>query len=165
MASKEDTNAQEYQALLVWEGNLGHGTSNYMDYGRKYSVRIEGKPDLVGSCDPLFLGDAALHSPEDLFLAALSSSHMLSYLALCSRNKINVLKYQDRVRATMKGKLGGGKFDSVTLEPLVVIAPGDERLAMKLHDKAHDESGIVRTMKIKVKHEATIRVDFSGSSR
>jgi organic hydroperoxide reductase OsmC/OhrA len=166
MASTDDKNIQEYQALLVWEGNLGHGTSNYMDYGRKYSVRIEGKPDLIGSCDPVFLGEATLHTPEDLFLAALSSSHMLSYLALCSRNKINVLKYQDHVRATMKRKpAGGGKFDSVTLEPLVVIAPGDERLAMKLHDKARDESVIARSTKVTVKHEATIRVDFAATAR
>ena len=166
MASKDDKNLQEYSALLVWEGNLGAGTSNYMDYGRSYSVRIEGKPNLVGSSDPLFLGDASLHSPEDLFLAALSSSHMLSYLMLCSRNKINVLKYQDRVRGTMKRKPGGGgKFDSVTLEPLIVIAPGDEKLAMKLHDKAHAECVVAQSVKVSVKHKATIRVDFAANSR
>jgi organic hydroperoxide reductase OsmC/OhrA len=137
-----------------------------MDYGRSYTVRIEGKPNLVGSSDPLFLGDATLHSPEDLLLAALASSHMLGYLTLCSRNKINVLKYQDRVHGTMNRKPGGhGKFDSVTLEPLVVIAPGDEKLAMKLHETAHKECVIAQAVKITVKQKPSIRVDFAAHSR
>jgi organic hydroperoxide reductase OsmC/OhrA len=161
-----DKKLQEYSALLVWEGNLGHGTSNYMDYGRTFSVRIEGKPNLTGSSDSLFLGDASLHNPDDLFLAALAAAHMNGYLALCSRSKINVLKYQDRVHGTVKIKPdGGGKFESVTLEPLVVIAPGDEKLAMKLHDTAHDQSVIAQSVKVKVRHKATIRVDFAANSR
>jgi organic hydroperoxide reductase OsmC/OhrA len=163
MAAKDDKNVQEYSAVLLWEGNLGHGTSNYMDFGRSYSIRIEGKANIVGTSDPLFLGDPSLHSPEDMFLAAL---HMLIYLTLCSRNEINVLKYQDRVHGTMNRKpAGGGKFHSVTLEPLVVMAPGNEKLAMKLHDKAHAECVIAQSVKISVKHKATIRVDFAASSR
>lgn len=166
MAANGEKNLHEYSALLVWEGNVGHGTSNYMDYGRTYSVRIDGKPNLIGSCDPLLLGDAALNSSEDFFLAALASSHMMTYLALCSRNKINVLKYQDRARAIIKRKPDGpGQFESVTLEPLVVIAPGDEKLAMKLHDKAHKECAIAQSVKIPVKHNATVRIDFAAHSR
>ena len=163
---KDNKNRHEYSALVVWEGNLGSGTSNYMDYGRGFSVRIDGKPNLVGSCDPLLLGDATLHSPEDLLLAALSSSHMHGYLTLCSRNKINVLKYQDRVHATMKGMPAtGGKLETITLEPLVVIAPGDETLAMKLHDTAHDCSIIAQAVRTKVKYNPTIRVDHAANSR
>lgn len=166
MASKDNKNRQEYSALVVWEGNLGAGTSNYMDYGRGFTVRIDGKPNLVGSSDPLLLGDPTLHSPEDLLLAALSSSHMHGYLTLCSRNKINVLKYQDRVHATMKRTPAvGGKLETITLEPLVVIAPGDETLAMKLHDTAHDRCIIAQAVKTKVKYKATIRVDHSANSR
>jgi organic hydroperoxide reductase OsmC/OhrA len=166
MASKDDKNVEEYAALVVWEGNLGSGTSNYMDYGRGFTVRIDGKPNLVGSSDPFFLGDATLHSPEDLLLAALSSSHMHGYLALCSRNKINVLKYQDRVHGTMKRKPGGSaKFESITLEPLIVIAPCDEKLAMKLHGTAHDQCVIAQAVKTKLKVKPTIRVDHAAYSR
>jgi organic hydroperoxide reductase OsmC/OhrA len=166
MALKDNKNRQEYFALVVWEGNLGSGTSNYMDYGRGFSVRIDGKPHLVGSSDPLLLGDATLHTPEELLLAALSSSHMHGYLTLCSRNKINVLRYQDHVHATMKGTpAAGGKFEAITLEPLVVIAPGDETLAMKLHETAHDRCIIARALKTKLKYQATIRVDHAANSR
>jgi hypothetical protein len=43
-----------YQVALVWEGNLGTGTSDYTAYGRQYRVGIAGKPDLLGSADPMF---------------------------------------------------------------------------------------------------------------
>jgi organic hydroperoxide reductase OsmC/OhrA len=166
MVFKDKKSRQEYSALVVWEGNLGSGTSNYMDYGRGFSVRTDGKPNLVGTSDPLLLGDATLYTPEDLLLAALSSSHMHGYLTLCARNKINVLKYQDRVHAVMKGTPAtGGKLEKITLEPLVVIAPGDETLAMKLHDTAHDCSIIAQAIRTKVKYKATIRVDHAANSR
>ena len=167
MSSLSDKNVHVYSAHLLWEGNTGHGTANYMDYVRRYRIRIEGKPDLVGSCNPLFLGDGALHDPEDLFVAALSSCHMLSYLALCSRSKINVLTYQDRAHGALRMTPdGGGKFESVTLEPLVTIVGGcDENLAMKLHDKAHKLCFIANSVKIPVHHNAVVRADFSAAAR
>src|SRR5947207_15981259 len=77
----------EYASRLVWEGNKGDGTSSYSTYGRQYRIHIGGKPDIVGSADKSFLGDPEKHDPENLFLAALSSCHLLSYLALCAKHK------------------------------------------------------------------------------
>ena len=34
-------NAHDYKARLVWDGNLGEGTSTYMGYGRKYRPAFE----------------------------------------------------------------------------------------------------------------------------
>ena len=94
-------NAHDYKARLVWDGNLGEGTSTYTGYGRKYRVQFDGKPDLTGSADPIFRGDANIYNPEDLFVASLSSCHLLSYLALCARSKINVIAYEDDAIGTM----------------------------------------------------------------
>jgi organic hydroperoxide reductase OsmC/OhrA len=58
-----------YKAVLVWQGNLGTGTSTYQGYGRSWNLRTEGKPDLTGSADPAFRGNPALHNPEDLLVA------------------------------------------------------------------------------------------------
>src|SRR6185295_1170294 len=96
---------------LAREGNHGDGTTNYTTYGRQYRVSIDGKPELTGSADPTFRGDAALHNPEDLFLIAISSCHMLSYLALCARARINVTAYRDDATGTMElDRRGGGRF-------------------------------------------------------
>ena len=88
----------EYASRLVWEGD---GTSSYTTYVRNHHVEIEGKPDLALSADPIFRGDATRPNPEDIFLAALSSCHLLSYLAICARNKINVIAYEDNASGIM----------------------------------------------------------------
>jgi len=149
-----------YNAELVWTGNHGDGTSNYERYGRDYSVRMEGKPDLAGSADPVFLGDAARHNPEDLLLAAITGCHILSYLALCARSRICVLAYRDRADAVMETTPdGGGRFTSATLHPRVVIRDAAQReRALALHDKAHAHCFIASSCNFPIRHEATIEV-------
>jgi organic hydroperoxide reductase OsmC/OhrA len=153
-------NAHDYKAKLVWEGNLGDGTSSYMGYGRRYRLKIDGKPDLTGSADPMFRGDANAYNPEDLFVAALSSCHLLSYLALCARSKINVVAYEDDAIGTLLLRPdGGGSFESVTLRPSVTIAAGgDEKRALELHETAHDLCFIAASVKIPVGHQPQIKV-------
>jgi organic hydroperoxide reductase OsmC/OhrA len=153
-------NAHDYKAHLVWEGNLGDGTSTYTGYGRKYRLKIDGKPDLIGSADPMFRGDGNVYNPEDLFVAALSSCHLLSYLALCARTKINVVAYEDDASGTIVLRPdGGGKFESVTLRPRVTIAAGgDEKRALELHETAHDLCFIAASVSIPVLQEPQIRI-------
>jgi organic hydroperoxide reductase OsmC/OhrA len=129
-----------YQTRLTWEGNLGQGTSTYQGYGRQWRVHVDGKPDLVGTADHAFRGEQDKFNPEELLVISLSSCHMLSYLALCARNKISVLSYSDEASGAMKTTPdGGGRFESVTLRPKVEIADkSGEALAFKLHEKAHE---------------------------
>ena len=148
----------EYKARLVWEGNLGSGTSTYRGYGRQWRVQVDGKPDLVGSADPAFRGESDKHNPEDLLVAALSSCHMLSYLALCARNKISVVSYRDEASGVMKTTPdGGGKFESVTLRPEVRIADESTRtFAEELHERAHSLCFIAASMNFPVRHSAVV---------
>ena len=152
--------AHDYRAHLIWDGNLGDGTTTYTGYGRKYRLQIDGKPDLMGSADPIFRGDANVYHPEDLFVAALSSCHLLSYLALCARTKINVIAYEDDASGTMVMRPdGGGKFESVTLRPVVTIAPGsDAKRALELHETAQDLCFIAASVSIPILHEPQIKV-------
>jgi organic hydroperoxide reductase OsmC/OhrA len=128
-----------YKTQLTWEGNLGQGTSTYQGYSRQWRIRIDGKPDLVGTADHAFRGDTDKLNPEELLVVSLSSCHMLSYLALCARNKISVVSYSDEASGVMKTTPdGGGRFESVTLRPKVEIADkAGETLARELHEKAH----------------------------
>ena len=150
----------EYKSRLTWNGNLGTGTSTYAGYGRDYTVSIEGKPDLRGSADPIFRGSAELHNPEDLFIAALSSCHMLSYLALCARKGVSVLTYEDNAAGTLVFTAdGGGRFEEVTLNPVVTIAHSEKlALAESLHDDAHRLCYIASSSNSTVHHVAVVRV-------
>lgn len=148
-----------YRHRLVWDGNLGDGTATYQAYGRQYRILVDGKPALAGSANPMFRGDAALHDPEDLFLAAIASCHMLSYLALCARAGINVVAYEDDAEGTLLlDRSGGGRFENVILHPRVTISAGDAERARSLHEEAHELCFIASSCSVPIRHEATIVV-------
>lgn len=154
MSGKE----HEYVARLTWDGNPGDGTASYERYGRQFVVQIDGKPDLRGSADPQFRGDAALHNPEDLFLAAISTCHMLSYLALCARRGVRVVAYEDEARGTLRfDGTGGGRFVEVTLHPRVTIsADSDLALARELHGEAHETCYVASSCSVPIHHQPVV---------
>jgi organic hydroperoxide reductase OsmC/OhrA len=153
------TNVHDYAARLRWEGNTGRGTSTYTSYERSWRVGIEGKPDLAGSAAAMFRGDAARHDPEDLFLAAIVSCHMLSYLALCAREGVDVVEYEDEARGRLVLEGGGGRFEEVVLHPTVTVR--DEatvELAERLHVTAHELCFIASSCRVPIRHQAVVRV-------
>jgi organic hydroperoxide reductase OsmC/OhrA len=155
----EMSRSHAYHAELVWEGNTGEGTTRYDAYQRCYRVLVAGKPELRGSADPAFRGDASLHNPEDLFLAAISSCHMLTYLALCAREGISVLDYRDHAAGELVLDVaGGGRFESVTLRPEVTLAnPLEQERALQLHALAHQRCFIASSCSVPITHQAVIR--------
>lgn len=146
-----------YALQLRWTGNKGQGTTGYRDYDRTHEIVVEGKPVLKGSADPAFLGDPALHNPEDLLVASLSACHMLWYLHLCAESGIVVTDYRDDASGTMAQQAGKAQFTSVVLKPTVVIkAGGDTEKAAQLHERANELCFIARSVNFPVGHEPTI---------
>lgn len=149
-----------YTVDLTWEGNRGTGTAEYTGYGREHRVAIAGKPDLPVSADPAFRGDAGRHNPEDLLLAAVASCHMLSYLALCARQRIAVTSYTDSASGTLALRPDGGGFTEISLRPRVTIAHGgDAALAVALHDRAHALCFIANSCSFPIHHQAEVEVE------
>jgi organic hydroperoxide reductase OsmC/OhrA len=147
-----------YHLNLNWEGNRGEGTSSYHSYDRNYRIRLDGRPDLLGSADSAFRGDPALYNPEDLLMAALSACHMLSYLALCARKGVVVHEYRDEAEGALTlTATGGGHFSSVTLHPKVRVASQAQAdLARELHTKAHEDCFIASSCNFPIHHEAEV---------
>ncbi|MEO3428060.1 OsmC family protein [Pelagibius sp. CAU 1746] len=146
-----------YQAKLTWTGSAGGGTTDYRSYSREYRVDFQDKPSLTGSADPAFRGDPKLHNPEDLLVVALSSCHMLSYLALASLEGLEVVAYEDQASGTMQQEGRGGRFTEVILRPRVVLAPGsDLARGEALHEDAHATCFIANSVNFPVRHEAEI---------
>lgn len=145
-----------YATTLEWNGNTGLG---YPDYGRTHTIRIAGKSDLIVTADPAFLGDPTKHNPEDLLVAALSSCHLLTYLALCARARIVVTSYRDAATGTMVTPPGDlGHFIEVVLHPEVTVADASMiAKAMELHDPAHKYCFIANSVNFPVRHEAVCR--------
>lgn len=155
-----------YALDLVWEGNRGTGTSGYRDYGRDVLLRAAGKPDLAGSADPTFRGDASRWNPEELLLAALAQCHLLSYLHSAVNHGIVVVAYDDSPVGTMSQVGQGGRFTSVTLHPHVVITDAAlADLAREIHHEASANCFIAASVNFPVLHEAVIEVRSSPTTR
>lgn len=151
--------SHHYHSLIKWTGNKGKGTKSYTSYERSYDIIIENKPTLKGSADPAFRGNAELHNPEDLFLASISSCHMLWYLHLCAENNITVIDYQDKAKAEMElTSEGKGHFTEAILNPEVVILEKDKiELAESLHQKANEFCFIANSCNFPILHQPSVK--------
>jgi organic hydroperoxide reductase OsmC/OhrA len=143
-----------YSVSVVWTGNTGHGTRSYTGYERAHEIRSGQKPAVPGSSDPAFRGDPTRYNPEELFVAALSSCHMLWYLHLCADAGIGVVSYQDNPKGTMIETAEGGRFTNVTLHPAVEVTESAER-AEALHKRAHQLCFLANSVNFPVEHQAT----------
>lgn len=143
-----------YKSSLQWTGNKGSGTMDYRSYDRSYTVSIEGKPDIHGSSDSAFLGDASKYNPEDLLVASISSCHLLWYLHLCAKNGIVVIEYKVAAKGIMiENADGSGKFKEVILYPQVLISEHTQvDLANSLHAAANKMCFIANSVNFPVKH-------------
>jgi organic hydroperoxide reductase OsmC/OhrA len=149
-----------YTCTMTWTGNTGQGTASYKAYSRDHVYSGPGKPDLPGSADPAFRGDAGRYNPEELLVASLSSCHMLWYLHLCAIGGVNVLAYRDEAKGTLaEDAAKGGYFTEVTLYPKVTIAKGgDVAKARELHHSAHAKCYIANSVNFPVACEPEVVV-------
>jgi organic hydroperoxide reductase OsmC/OhrA len=156
MAGKTHT----YTCKVTWTGNTGTGTSSYRAYSRDHVIAAQGKPDLPGSSDPAFRGDAKRYNPEDLLVASLAACHMLWYLHLCADAKVAVVAYTDTPVGTMaEDPARGGWFTGVTLRPQVAITTdSDAAKARELHQQAHAKCYIANSVNFAVACEPEIVV-------
>lgn len=152
--------SHDYHVRVVWTGDRGTGTSDYRAFGRDHRILIEGKPELLGSSDPAFRGDATRHNPEDLLVASLAACHMLWFLHLAAESGLIVTAYTDDAHGRMRlAADGGGRFEAVTLRPVVTIRAGDPARAGAVHDEAHRRCFIANSVNFPVTHRPEIRVD------
>ncbi|HEX5306686.1 MAG TPA: OsmC family protein [Dyella sp.] len=148
-----------YRVDVLWTGNRGTGTDGYRNYSRNHVIRVPGKPELIGSADPTFRGDAARHNPEDMLVAALSTCHMLSYLHMATVAGVVVTDYTDAAEGTMVTEGDSGHFTEVVLRPVVVItASSDPAKAEAAHEAAHHACFIANSVNFPVRCEPRIVV-------
>jgi organic hydroperoxide reductase OsmC/OhrA len=125
------------------------------NYGKDHSVRFSGGQSLRNSAAPgVYGGDPAASNPEELLLAALSSCHMLTFLAVAANRGYVIESYHDEASAEL-GKNADGKMAVVkaTLTPKVAFSgdkqPNAEEYAA-LHARAHAACFIANSVKAAV---------------
>jgi organic hydroperoxide reductase OsmC/OhrA len=142
-----------HHATVAWKRTSADFT--YDSYNRAHEVRFKsGAIVLPGSSAPEFRGDADRVDPEEAFVAALSSCHMLTFLAICARKRLTVDAYDDDAEGHLeKGENGKLWMARVTLRPRVRFAPGtavDAATLDDIHHRSHAECFIALSVKTDV---------------
>ena len=82
----------EHHVRLTWD--KGDAPFTYNDYPRNHALSFKhGQETMIASAAAAYKGDATKADPEDLLVAALSSCHMLSFLAIATKKKVTVTSY------------------------------------------------------------------------
>lgn len=145
-----------YTATIHWHRAPDEPfTDNRYSRGHQWSfdggvtVRASASPHVV----PRY-SDPSGVDPEEAFIAALSSCHMLTFLHLAAKAGLVVHSYDDVAEGVMSKTDGKVWVSQVTLRPLIVwqTAPDAETMAA-LHHAAHEECFIANSVRTKVRCE------------
>lgn len=149
----------EHRAEVSWDRN----GADFLDgrYSRRHVLRFDGGLEVPASASPsvvpIPMSDPAAVDPEEAFVAALASCHMLWFLALAAERGLRVDSYSDRARGTVARNLEERlAVTEVVLRPRVVFADDadpsrDELLA--LHETAHERCFIASSVTTDVRCE------------
>ncbi len=146
----------EHTATITWRRDGATFTDN--KYSRAHRWRFDGGFEVPGSSSPhsvrVPMSDPAAVDPEEAFVAAVSSCHMLWFLAIAAGRGFVVDSYEDSaVGVLSKNAAGKMAMTSVTLRPVIVFAgsqpSGDEIDAM--HHEAHEECYIANSVTAEIR--------------
>lgn len=149
----------DYTATVVWERGGAAFTDNR--YSRGHRWMFDGGLEVPASASPHVvpapLSIAAAVDPEEAFVAAVSSCHMLWFLSIAARRGLVVDAYRDEAVGIM-GRDPQGKIvvATVRLRPMVSFvgakSPTKEELT-DLHREAHGECYIANSITTEVRCE------------
>jgi organic hydroperoxide reductase OsmC/OhrA len=143
----------EHVAIVEWNREGAVFTDNR--YSRAHTWTFDGGAVVHASASPHVmpapLSVAANVDPEEAFVAAIASCHMLWFLSLAATAGIVVERYQDRAAGTMsKNQAGQLWVSKVVLSPAIAWAgprqPGVEEVE-RLHEAAHENCFIANSVK------------------
>ena len=130
-------------------------------YSRRHALRFDGGAEVAGSSSthnvPLPWSDQAAVDPEEAFIAALSSCHMLFFLSLAAHSRLCVDSYVDAAEGVCaQDERGRISMTVVTLRPRVEFA-GERRPTRadieRLHHAAHEACYIANSVRSDVRCE------------
>jgi organic hydroperoxide reductase OsmC/OhrA len=139
----------EHRIALKWF--KGDVPFTYDAYPRNHSISFKNGVPVIFSASAGYKGDASKGDPEDMLVAALSSCHMLSFLAIAAKKKITVLSYDDEAVGYMEKEGGKLWITRTVLHPKVTFetAPDAATLA-EMHHQAHELCFIANSVKTEV---------------
>jgi organic hydroperoxide reductase OsmC/OhrA len=141
----------EHHASIVWQRTSQDYT--YQTYNRAHEWRFAGTT-VPASATKDYRGDADRVNPEEALVAALSSCHMLTFLAIAAKRKLPLDSYSDDAVGFMeKNEAGRLAITRVVLRPKIVWSAGvtvSREDLDKMHHEAHEGCFIANSVKTEV---------------
>lgn len=142
----------EYTVDITWKRETED--FSYKNYNRAHTWHFPGGTNLSASAAPEYLGNAQLVNPEEAMIAALSSCHMLTFLAIAAYKRLTVDNYEDHATGIVeKNEQGKMALTQITLRPKIAFSgsPAPERSILEeMHKKAHENCFIANSVLTKV---------------
>jgi len=144
--------AHEYRAAVSWK--RGSDAFTDLKFSRAHQWSFDGGVTVPASASPhvvrLPFSRADAVDPEEAFVAALASCHMLTFLYLAAKQGYVVDTYDDNAAGVMTKNAKGKMFVSkVALRPAIAFADGKQPSATdldRLHHDAHEECFIANSV-------------------
>ena len=143
----------QHETELTWQRN--GRDFDYQSYSRNHEWSFQNGLKIEASAATQFLGDENKIDPEEAFVASLSSCHMLTFLASCSRKNIVVESYVDNavgcLEMNQEQKL---VITKVELHPKVKFSDAvivDSTELETLHEQSHHECFLANSVTTEIK--------------
>ena len=150
-----------YTAQIDWTRGDAVFTDNR--YSRAHRWRFDGGVEVPASSSPHVVrvpwSDPANVDPEEAFVAALSSCHMLTFLWLAATEGLRIDRYSDAAEGLMEDNGQGRQaVTRVTLKPRVLFS-GDRRPTdadvERLHHSAHEQCFLANSVRTEIAVEGS----------
>ena len=128
-----------HEAKVQWK-QQPHSTEP-STYSRNHWVTLNGDQQLNVSASTEFKGDAHCADPEQMLISAVSSCHMLFFLAIAEFQGYTVESYDYNPRGYLKnGDKGSMSITRIVLSPKITFSgekQPDTAAIAKIHQGAH----------------------------
>ena len=152
---------ETFRAQLDWTGG-SQPSRDAATFSRDLEVAA-GITRIPMSAAPRFSGDPTRVNPEQLYFAAISACHALTFLAHAARAGIRVATYTDEAEGLLEPSDGKIRMTRVTLRPRIVLfSDADMQVARALVDKAHRDCFIGNSVTAIVDVEPVIAAEAAA---
>lgn len=145
----------KHVATVRWQHDGGDFARG--QYSRAHSWSFDGGIEVPASASPHVVrapwSKADAVDPEEAFVAAIASCHMLTFLYVCSKQGFAVASYEDAAVGTMtKNEAGKSWVSHVELAPRIEWrGPGPTAAQLqRMHEEAHHECFIASSVKTEI---------------
>ena len=116
--------------MTIRSKTFTYSTKVHWDEERKGTLSSSGKPDIQVATPPEFKGHTGIWTPEDLFVAALSSCFMTTFLGTAEWKELKFLSFECDAEGVLARPGKEFLFTHACLRPRVILPlDGDKELA------------------------------------